>query len=210
MTDDPTEGTSEKFRGKIDGCERLLTYAEGLLGDWPGRAVENVPDGLILALFARSFDTATAAVRLAADGYGAQASMLNRSLFEDMIDIHWVATEEEAAERCYADHLKHGQMLLADAVAKYPDLYPEIDLPEFDADERLALDRKYGRFGHKSWTEINLHDLVSAVEHPGQTRSAAAPCTSSMTSPTAKTTRLSTSPRRTLERTSSSTTARSG
>jgi hypothetical protein len=36
--------------------------------------------------------------------------MLNRSLFEDMIDVHWVATEGEAAERCYADHLKHGQM----------------------------------------------------------------------------------------------------
>jgi Family of unknown function (DUF5677)/SEC-C motif len=165
MTEDPADGIKKKLRGKIDGCERLLAYAESLLGDWPGRAVESVPDGLILALFARSFDTATAAVRLAGDGYGAQASMLNRSLFEDMIDAHWVATEEEAAERCYADHLKHGQMLLADAVARHPDLYAEVDLPEFDADERLALDRKYGRFGHKSWTEINLHDRVSAVEH---------------------------------------------
>jgi Family of unknown function (DUF5677) len=156
MTDDQADGIKEKFRGKIDGCERLLAYAEGLLSDWPGRAVENVADGLLLALFARSFDTATAAVGLAADGYGAQASMLNRSLFEDMIDVHWVATEEEAAERCYADHLQHGRMLLADAVAKYPESYAEIDLPEFDADERLTLDRDYGRFGHKSWTKVNL------------------------------------------------------
>jgi hypothetical protein len=69
--------------------------------------------------------------------------MLNRSLFEDMIDVHWVAIEEEAAERCYADHLQHGRMLLADAVAKYPESYAEIDLPEFDADERLTLDRDY-------------------------------------------------------------------
>jgi hypothetical protein len=165
MGDDPTEGLSEKFRGKIDGCERLLAYAEGLLRDWPGRAVENIPDGLILALFARSLDTATASVRLAADGYGAQASMLNRSLFEDMIDAHWVVTEEEAAERCFADHLQHGRMLLADAVAKYPEYYAEIELPEFDPVERKALDDDYGRFGHKSWTKVNLHERVSLVEH---------------------------------------------
>jgi Family of unknown function (DUF5677)/SEC-C motif len=165
MTDDPADGIKERFRGKINGCERLLVYAESLLGDWPGRAVESVPDGLILALFARSFDTAAAAIRLAADGYGAQASMLNRSLFEDMIDVHWVATEEEAAERCYADHLQHGRMLLADAVAKYPEFYAEIDLPQFDVDERRTLDREYGRFGHKSWTKVNLHDRVSFVEH---------------------------------------------
>jgi hypothetical protein len=165
MSDDPVDGIRKKFRGKIDGCERLLAYAQGLLSDWPGRAIENVPDGLILALFARSSDTATGAVRLAADGYGAQASMLNRSLFEDMIDVHWIATEEEAAERCYADHLQHGRMLLADAVAKYPEFYAEIDLPEFDADERRALDREYGRFGHKSWTKVNLHHRVSGVEH---------------------------------------------
>lgn len=43
MGDEPTEGLSEKFRGKIDGCERLLAYAEGLLRDWPGRAVETFP-----------------------------------------------------------------------------------------------------------------------------------------------------------------------
>jgi hypothetical protein len=43
MTDDQTDGLKEKFRGKIDGCERLLAYAKGLLSDWPGRAVETSP-----------------------------------------------------------------------------------------------------------------------------------------------------------------------
>lgn len=164
MTDDTGDRINEVFRAKIGGCERLLDYSHGLLGDWPGRSVENVCDGLILALFARSLDTATAAVRLAGAGYGAQASMLNRSLFEDMIDSHWVATEEEAAEDCYSDHLQHGRMLLADAVAKYPEYYAEIELPEFDPEDRKALDGDYGSFGHKSWTKVNLHERVSLVE----------------------------------------------
>lgn len=36
MNDGPAETIEDKFRGKIEGCERLLGYAEGLLGDWPG------------------------------------------------------------------------------------------------------------------------------------------------------------------------------
>ncbi len=164
MTEDLAGNIRESFRAKIEGCERLLAYSGGLLNDWPGRSVEKITDGLILALFARSLDTATASVRLAAAGYGAQASMLNRSLFEDMIDVHWVASEEEAAERCYRDHLQHGRMLLADAIAKYPDFYAEIELPEFDSAERKALDGDYGSFGHRSWTKVNLHERVTLVE----------------------------------------------
>jgi hypothetical protein len=165
VADDVVTGIKEKFRGQIDSAERLFRYAEGLLADWAGRPVESVSDGLILALFGRSLDTAKASVGLAADGYGAQASMLNRSLFEDMIDVHWISIREEDAEHCYEDHLQHGRMLLADAVAKYPEHYAEIELPEFDAAERKALDGDYGRFGHKSWTKVNLHERVSLVEH---------------------------------------------
>ena len=164
MTENPPGNFRDKFRSKIEGCERLLAYSGGLLDDWPGRSVENISDGLILALFARSLDTTTASVRLAADGYGAQASMLNRSLFEDMIDVHWVATDEDEAEGCYRDHLQHGRMLLADAIVKYPEYYAEIELPEFDPAERKALDGDYGRFGHKSWTKVNLHERVTLVE----------------------------------------------
>lgn len=55
-------------------------------------------------------------------------------------------------------------MLLADAIAKHPEFYAEIELPEFDPAERKALDGDYGRFGHKSWTKVNLHERVTLIE----------------------------------------------
>lgn len=159
------QAIEEEFGPKIEACERLYEYAKELTISWPGRLIENTAEGLILTLFARSLDTFMAAVRLASLGYGAQASMLNRSLFEDMIDVHWIATEPEAAEQRYRDHHQHGRMLLADAVARHPEHYEEVELPEFDPDERRQLDDLYGRWGSKSWLGLSLHDRVKRVEH---------------------------------------------
>ena len=155
----------QEFGPQIRACDRLYEYAKDLTKVWPGRPIEDTPDGLIISLFTRSLDTFQAAVRLASLGYGAQASMLNRSLFEDMIDAHWVATYPEAAKQRYQDHHQHGRMLLADAVAKHPEHYEEIELPEFDPVERKTLDGRYGRFGSKSWTATSLHERVGLVEH---------------------------------------------
>jgi hypothetical protein len=163
--DDVAKLIEEEFGPQIRACERLYECAKALTKAWPGRPVEDTPDGLIVSLFTRSLDTFMAAVRLASRGYGAQAQMLNRSLFEDMIDVHWVATDPEAAKQRYKDHHQHGRMLLADAVSKHPDHYAEIELPEFDAEERKELDRLYGQWGSKSWSGINLHQRVGLVEH---------------------------------------------
>jgi uncharacterized protein DUF5677/SEC-C motif-containing protein len=162
---DVEQAIDEQFGAKIRACRRLYDYAKGLTKDWPGRPLENTADGLIAALLSRSLDTFNAAVELASKGYGAQASMLNRSLFEDMIDAHWVATNPETAEQCYRDHYQHSRMLLADAVAKYPDYYPDMELPEFDPAERKKLGDLYLPWGSRPWSRINLHDRVKLVEH---------------------------------------------
>jgi len=162
---DAEKAIREEFGPRIEACERLYEYAKELTLSWPGRLIENTAEGLILTLFARSLDTFMAAVRLASLGYGAQAAMLNRSLFEDMIDVHWIATEPEAAEQRYRDHHQHGRMLLADAVARHPEHYEEVELPEFDPSERKQLDCLYGKWGSKSWSGLNLHDRVRGVEH---------------------------------------------
>ena len=46
---------------------------------------------LILAFLMRGLTTFEAMVELARHGYGEQIAMLNRSLFEQMIDAHWIA-----------------------------------------------------------------------------------------------------------------------
>ena len=163
---DVGKAIEDEYGAQIRACERLYEYAKALTrGDWPGRPVDDTADGLIVSLFTRSMDTFQAAIRLAALGYGAQAAMLNRSLFEDMIDAHWVATDPEAARQRYEVDHQHARMLLADAVTKHPEHYAEIELPEFDADERKRLDRLYGRWGSKSWTGIGLHERLGLVEH---------------------------------------------
>jgi hypothetical protein len=98
-------------------------------------------------------------------GFGAQASMLNRSLFEDMIDAHWIAAEPQRAESLVRDHHTHGRMLLADAVAKYPSFFSEIELPPFDPTERTRLDKLFGRYGTRSWTTLNPHERIERIKH---------------------------------------------
>ena len=117
--------------------------------NWTGRGIESTADGLVVAIFARSTDTFTCSVRNLRLGYGAQAAMLNRSLFEDMADAHWIVTDPETAESRYREHHQHGRMLLADTVASFPEMYPHIDLPEFDPEERARLNEAFGPFGHK-------------------------------------------------------------
>lgn len=162
---DAEQQIREDFCEQIEACDRLHEYAVGLTTAWPGRLIQTTAEGLILTIVARSLDTFMATVRLASLGFGAQASMLNRSLFEDMIDVHWVATEPELAEQRYRDHHQHGRMLLADAVLKYPEHYGEVELPDFDPDERKQLDDLYGPWGSKSWTGLGLHTRLGLVEH---------------------------------------------
>ncbi len=163
------------FGPQIRACERLYEYAKGVTKAWPGRPVEDTPDGLIVSLFTRSLDTFMAAVRLSSLGYGAQAAMLNRSLFEDMIDVHWVATDPDAAKQRYEDHHQHGRMLLADAVAKHPGHYEQIELPEFDVDERKKLNRLYGSGARSRGPGLACTSASAWSSTTGRTRPVGAP-----------------------------------
>jgi hypothetical protein len=157
----------ERMGSVLALCSRVRKFALAITQPWGGRTlgVDAVSDTLIVALFTRSYGTFCAAVELARLGFGAQAAMLNRSLFEDMVDAHWIATEPIRAEALMRDHDAHGRMLLADAVAKHPSLFSEVELPQFDADERKRLDTLFGKYGTRSWTTLNLHDRIDQIEH---------------------------------------------
>ena len=157
----------EAYANELAACDGLLVAGLNIARRWPGRPLhleDNAHDLLVLVLYTRALDTYWASVELARTGLGDQAAMLNRALFEAMVDIHWVRVEPERATTLFTDHHTHSRMLLADQVAKYPDLYAGIELPEFDQAERDRLDRLFTPYGSKSWTTLNLHDRVTAIE----------------------------------------------
>lgn len=152
---------------ELAACAAVRDFALGMTKPWGGRALgaNALSDALIVALFARSYGTFCAAVELARLGFGPQAAMLNRSLFEDTVDAHWIAAEPKRAEELIRDHDTHARMLLADAVAKYPSFFSEIELPQFDQAERKRLDGVFGPHGTRSWTTLNPHQRIDRIEH---------------------------------------------
>ena len=56
-------------------------------------------EGLLLDTYARSTKTYQAVVRLAYIGYGQQAFMLGRPLFEDMVVAHWIRRNPKSVRR---------------------------------------------------------------------------------------------------------------
>jgi hypothetical protein len=155
----------EHNAAELAACDRIREHAVGMFQNWTGCGIESSTDGLVVAIFARSIDTYTCVIRNVRLGYGAQGAMLNRSLFEDMVDAHWIVTAPTTAEARYPDHYEHGRMLLADSVASFPDMYPEVDVPDFDPDERKRLDKMFGDYGQRPWSGLSLHERVKLIQH---------------------------------------------
>jgi len=135
---------------------------------WPGRGLDETDesaDNILLALLARSINTYWSSVELSRIGLGEQAIMLNRSLFEDMVDAHWVTIEPDIARTRFEQHFRHGQILLAESVRLHPRQFAVEDIPEFDLSDLDELVGQFGPHGERSWTGLNIHKRVAAIEH---------------------------------------------
>ena len=87
----------------------MLDFVRELTNGWqslgePG-AFEHPPNNLIATIFARSTRTFEAVVKHLGDkGFGEQGLMLDRSLFEDMVDARWVSLNPELAGERFVAH----------------------------------------------------------------------------------------------------------
>jgi hypothetical protein len=162
-----TEAIAKLHAAELAACAALRDFLLEVVRPWGGRSLnpERTEDALLAALLSRSSNTFWAAIELCQIGFGEQALMLNRSLFEDMVDAHWVTVDPTTAKARYTEHLEHGQMIMYEALAKHPRLFDPADIPELDPDRRKELDRVFGEFGHKSWTGIAIHERVQLIEH---------------------------------------------
>lgn len=163
---DGVEGVEKLCGRERQTCEDWLQFVMDSAKPWPARALDETgPDGIVAALFARSTNTYWSAIELAGMGFGEQALMLNRSLFEDMVDAHWVTVEPDLARERFEQHFRYSQMLLADAVAKHPEFFDYEDIPTLDQTDRPDLKGIFGDHGSKSWTGRDIHRKVNEIEH---------------------------------------------
>lgn len=161
-----TQAIAKLHGAELAACAGLRDFLLEVVRPWGGRSLdpERTEDALLAALLSRSSNTFWAAIELCQIGFGEQALMLNRSLFEDMVDAHWVTVDPATAKARYAEHLEHGQMIMYEALAKHPRLFDPAEIPGLDPDRRKKLDRLFGEFGQKSWTGIAIHERVQLIE----------------------------------------------
>ena len=155
----------DAYGPKLQACERLHSFAEGALYAWVGRSidVESV-DPIILAEGARSTKGYAGALRLVAGGFGPQASMLNRSLFEGMAIAHWAHAYPERAVELFRKHGRHSELLWGEALEKANPADPRT-IGGGTAEERAELGDLFGRYGTNLWTaHPNLYKLLPEIE----------------------------------------------
>jgi hypothetical protein len=120
---------------------------------------------ILVALFARSVPLTESLVRLGEDGYGREALMLNRPLFELMLDAYWTHANPKLAGERFVQHARFTQHLQRETAARYPEVFGELPPLENLSDEELKqLKQIFGDFGHKSWTGLNTRARVASIE----------------------------------------------
>jgi hypothetical protein len=110
---------------------------------------------------AHTFEAVLATCRL---GRGVQASMMNRALFEDLLDIHWVAANLESAPERADQH----DRLTALAEHDLESSFGRTERPLTD-EERVELDDLIETYGGRrafkaSWTRTPYPDRLSLVQ----------------------------------------------
>lgn len=175
--DEAKRRIAEEFPNELRACAELEAAARERLMPWSGRGIRHdlhdraSADEILAFELGRSTKTFRAAFELASSGFGEQAAMLNRSLFEGMAVAHWVHKNELAAEEGFAESWAYSRHLTAGIISR---LGWELDQEASEAvaeatiedSERLSdLQRRLGRRGDGLWTgHKSLFALVEEIQ----------------------------------------------
>lgn len=155
------------YRIRIAACYSLLRFAIGTAQESGSiDAGEGNAQRILVSVFCRSTRTYEAIVRRLAKGaFGEQAAMLNRSLFEDMVDAHWIHLYPAVALERLPQHDRWSRHLRAKVQREYADFFDDRQPPEQDLTEEevTELTKLFGERGDGSWTEIGLHQRYQAI-----------------------------------------------
>jgi hypothetical protein len=145
------------FEPQFGACDALYAFARS---HRPSHSAASGPaDRLIVATCARGSKTYQGSLRLAYIGYGAQAFMLGRSLYEDMLVGHWIKLNPEQAPRQLDDHRRMTLAVYEGELSRFG-----LDVPEEASIDRAERDRLREEFGSGHWTKLSMDKLRRAVE----------------------------------------------
>jgi hypothetical protein len=125
----PVKRSTERereLRACVELRERVWAILREAKDEWDVTAAEL--NGVLLGTFARATKTYRAVLLLANFGYGEQAGMLNRSLFEHAVVLLWLtlAPDEEVLMDRLRAHHAHARVLYSRSAEEHPEL--ELDL----------------------------------------------------------------------------------
>lgn len=157
---------AEQFGTALQACRRLQEFADSQWEPhWEGRQPTAPHELLIAAEAARATKTFRAVVTLCEVGFGEQAAMLNRGLFEGMAVAHWIAADPKEAVTRYGKHSRHTRLLWANIIRELKWNGAIGKLPEPEEGELEDLAGIFGRHGTWLWTgHPNLPALVRSIE----------------------------------------------
>lgn len=163
-------------RLRLGICDGLLRWVVENLEDWTAGAEQDGRNLILLSIFARSTRTYSAIVHgLGERGYGEQTMMLDRLLFDDMIDLHWVSLHRELAVERLADHDLYSRLLRADVQRKHLRIFDGNKPPKITVsnEKRRELKALFGKSGSGSWTGVRgldarVESVLSCWDEPGR------------------------------------------
>jgi hypothetical protein len=156
----------EYYGRELDACFALLGLAREIVEpeEWRGRGLDDSkPTDRVIAMeSARSLKTYRGALDAILGGFGPQAAMLNRSLFEGMTVAYWVRANPELAAERFEQHAKHSRSMWAQRFDVLVDDPGILDLPT--EEEQKALDKIFGPWGTKLWVGLPMHKVIDAIQ----------------------------------------------
>jgi hypothetical protein len=147
--------------GALQACRELQAFA---WANRPARAPSHTAGLIVLWTAARSDKTFHAIVHLCdpalGGGYGEQAGMLVRTLFEDMVTAHWATKYPDRAAKQIVDQDKWIALENARILKRYDLTQPGMTFFNTTKQEEERLKAQYSRGG---WTRKTVPQMVRAI-----------------------------------------------
>jgi hypothetical protein len=165
--EDIREKLERDFDLELQAVRNLDALSDRLIARWAEQAGNrNAADRILTLSIARGTTTFKACQRLVLGGFGREAMMLNRSMFEGMAVAHWVAANPELAAPRFDEANEFEIFLLRKRIAnEAPDLPQPKGPGELTDEEADAAAKKFGRNNERLWTgHRNIWELVDDIE----------------------------------------------